>query len=109
MGPSLSSRGRAASSPSPSRFLDLWVLSSRLLNISPPGTCFRTWSARSCLHDGCQKGEPVSQSRRRVVRQKRPTAHVTASPIPPSQRRDLGRARLHLASLVILVSYLSSY
>jgi hypothetical protein len=51
----------------------------------------------------------VSLSRRRVVRQKRPTAHVTASPIPPSQRRDLGRVRLHSAALVILVSYLNSY
>jgi hypothetical protein len=49
------------------------------------------------------ESEPVSLSRRRVVRLKRPTAHVTASPIPPSQRRDLGRARLHSASLLILL------
>ena len=110
MGPLLSSRGRAARSPSPSPVPG--PLASELeplLNISPRGTCFRTWSARSCLHDGVRKGEPVSLSRRRVVRQKRPTAYVTASPIPPSQRRDLGRARLHSASLVILVSYLNSY
>src|SRR6516225_7474289 len=110
MGPLLSSRGRAARSPSPSPVPG--PLASEfepLLNISPRGTCFRTWSARSCLHDGVRKGEPVSLSRRRVVRQKRPTAYVTASPIPPSQRRDLGRARLHSASLVIPVSYLNSY
>jgi hypothetical protein len=48
----------------------------------------------------------VSQSAGRVVREKRPTGPYTASPIPPSQRRDLERARLYLASLIILSTYI---
>jgi hypothetical protein len=50
-------------------------------------------SARPSKWLSCQEyGKALSRARRRP-------AQPTASPIPPSQRRDLGRARLHLASL----------
>jgi hypothetical protein len=51
----------------------------------------------------------VSLSVGRVVREKRPTGPYTASPIPPSQRRDLERAWLHPTSLIIVYSAMNSH
>src|SRR3954465_13503324 len=64
------------------------VASSPRVIVTSPSSCFCSWSARGC-HKHAIREETASPSRTRDPVRRPLTTLRTASPLPPSRRRDL--------------------